>query len=69
MDETSLARKYYQSSLKSDPANPRVYYRLALCALRKGNRPAGVDYLRRSLDIQPDFRPAIRKLEELGREI
>lgn len=53
---------FYVKSLKVSPAQPDVEINLALIAFQKGNIIDTEQHLKKALQIQPDFIPALEKL-------
>ena len=55
----------YQTLLLAHKASPELYVRLAGCYHRKEDTNGAKEYLRRALELDPNYAPALRALQAL----
>lgn len=60
------AAQAFREAVKRDTANPRYAYNLGL-VLQRGGQPEAAEWFRRTLTLDPGFRPARDRLAELAR--
>ena len=67
-DEVEEAMKTYNSVIKLDPGNRAALYNKAILMASQGDNAGAIKNLNRLLEKHPDFKPAAKKLAELGGE-